>query len=481
MADCSNFHFVTVGTSLRLVRNLWDRVAERAGYRVSHIVHPTYDRYQWLKCEGPANCHFFRDDLRESMPEADTQFLASLESDGVPTVHNMILGDRVVSKLEYVDALAFATLLGRRLLALYTQLKPSVVIGDFDALHSALGLAVARKLGIPWFALSFSTIPPGNVAVCSGLTPATAVVLESNRTLQMREYAQNTLQAFESKIVRAPAYLPPRLLSWKVVLRQFPSQVHSVLRVIKRRGMRRYRRYTDYPNTYSLRAMLQEAFRLRKNLLMLPRKSLIRGTGIAKYAFFGLHMQPEASIDVYAHFFSNQLRVVELISRSLPPTHSLLIKLHKSDVPNYSTEYLARFARLPGVKLVSPYADTLELIRNAAVVFSIQGTIGLEAALMGRPVIVFGESRTLVFPNVSAFGKATDLPGLLQTKLMERVPHRDQIVDAFAKYLAPSYPASENDWSITPADMEIDRYVRLFQIMRHHLASDSGAVEAAQA
>ena len=38
--------------------------------------------------------------------------------------------------------------------------------------------------------------------------------------------------------------------------------------------------------------------------------------------------------------FSNQMRVIGLLSRSMPPTHTLLVKLHKSDVGNYSREQL---------------------------------------------------------------------------------------------------------------------------------------------
>lgn len=469
MVESNGFHFVTVGTSLQLVRNLWDRIAARGGFKASHIVHPTYDRRSWTDAQGTGDCYFFRDDLRTQLPPADAELLASLEGGEVPTIHNMILSDRVVAKLEYAEALSYASFLARRLFDLYRELNPSVVIGDFDALHSALGLGVARKLGIPWFALNFSTIPPGNVALCTGLTPATAVTLEPHRRVELRPYADAILRGFESRAIRAPAYLPPQLLSPKVMLDQVSTQMRSVRQVLKRRRLRKYRKYSDFAKSYSLAAMFKEAFRLRKNVLFMPHRKLLRKANDARYVFFGLHMQPEASIDVFAHFFSNQVRVIELISRSLPPTHALLVKLHKSDVPNYSGEYLARLSRFPGVKLVSPYADTYELIKNADVVLAIQGTIGLEAALLGRPVVMFAESPTLAFPSASAFGKTTDLPRLLRAKLAEKAAERDRIVEAFAAYLAPFYPASNNDWSAILDDADIDKYVRLFRLMENYV------------
>ena len=45
------------------------------------------------------------------MPEPDPRLLASLEQDGIPTIHNMIMGDSIVSKLRYDDALGYATFL----------------------------------------------------------------------------------------------------------------------------------------------------------------------------------------------------------------------------------------------------------------------------------------------------------------------------------------------------------------------------------
>jgi CDP-glycerol glycerophosphotransferase (TagB/SpsB family) len=190
---------------------------------------------------------------------------------------------------------------------------------------------------------------------------------------------------------------------------------------------------------------------------------------MCQFAFFGLHMQPESSIDVWSPFFSNQTRVVELLARSLPPTHKLLVKLHKSDVPNYSPAYLEALERFPGVELVSPYADTHELIRKASLVVSIQGTMGLEAALLGKPVIMFGNLLAGLFPSVSIVGKTIDLPALVRAKLTEAAPSRSDILGALARFLEPFYRASTNDWTQVPADSEIDGYVSLFNLLRSHL------------
>jgi hypothetical protein len=383
----------------------------------------------------------------------------------------MIMSDRVVSKLQYEDALAYATFLTRRFLTLFKEIQPSAIIGDFDALHSSLALAVARHLGIPWFALNFSTIPGGHVSCCANLSPASAVVLEPRRVETLKARAREVLEDFEQGRACAPVYLPPKLLTPSFVFRQVPVQLNSVLQVVKRRRAAAYRKYTDYRNSYTLTGLFGEALRLRSNLWHLRGRRLVEKPLDGPYAFFGLHMQPEASIDVFAHFFSNQLRVIELIARSLPPTHILLVKLHKSDVPNYSRDFLARLARLPGVQVVAAQANAVAFIRNADLVFGIQGTIGLEAALLGKPVIMFGDSPVKLFPSVSTIGKTIDLPDLVRAKLAESPPDRAAIVEGLATYLAPFYPASQNDWGVSPTDAQIDGYVQFFRLLMERLTA----------
>lgn len=203
--------------------------------------------------------------------------------------------------------------------------------------------------------------------------------------------------------------------------------------------------------------------------MLLRRQALLRAPPAGGFALFGLHMQPEASVDVWAPFFSNQIRVVELMSRSLPPTHKLLVKLHQSDVTNYAPEYLAELAKFPGVELVSPYAITREFVERADLVFSIQGTMGQEAALLGKPVIMFGNILAGLFPTASMAGKTTDLPALVRAKLAASPPSRSDVIDALARFLVPFYPASDNDWRRTPDDAGINGFVSLFNLLDDHL------------
>jgi hypothetical protein len=80
---------------------------------------------------------------------------------------------------------------------------------------------------------------------------------------------------------------------------------------------------------------------------------------------------------------------------------------------------------------------------------------------------------------VSTLGRNPDLPALVRQKIGEGSPGRTAIVDAFAAYLAPFYPASRNDWTIRPRDDEIDGYVHLFALLENYLRSDQRSLRQA--
>ena len=95
--------------------------------------------------------------------------------------------------------------------------------------------------------------------------------------------------------------------------------------------------------------------------------------------------------------------------------------------------------------------------------------MGLEAALIGKPVIMLGDSPLRFYSSVSRIREITDLPSLIRKKLAESSPSRAQILDAYASFLAPYLPASYNDWRLQLSDDEIDHYVALFDALRQYL------------
>jgi Capsule polysaccharide biosynthesis protein len=462
-------HFVTVGATQILVENLWERIARTGGFQFSHIVHPIMDRQSWGGGPAPPNIRFMGAAERMSMPDPDAGLLASLERKGVPTIHNMIMSDRVVSKLPYREALAYSTFLVQSFMTLYQSLQPTAIIGSFDALHGSLAMAVAKKMGLPWFALNFSVIPPGYACFCERLSPSARVDLGDHHPFDMRDVADTSFAQFEARGIQAPAYITPSPLTFAANIARLPHRGLAFWKTARKARRREFLKFVEEPGGYDALAALRRLRRTAKARSALSMTPTVSVPPDAPYAFFGLHMQPESTIDVWAPFFSNQMWIVELFARSVPPSHKLMVKIHKSDAANYSREQLDRMRSFPGVELVAPFADTRRFVENADLLFSIQGTIGLEGALLGKPIIVLGDSPVNMFPSASPMGRIAELPELIRQKLAESVPARNEILAAHREFLKPFAPAGHNDWDFRPNEAEINGYVRLFSALSRHL------------
>lgn len=458
-------HFLTVGWSVQVIRRLADPLAEATGFRFSHILDPAVDRHTPDAPSGE-NLHCIREDHRQPLPAPDHELLGSLEGPEIPTIHNMILGDRRVRTLPYESALAYATGLARRLEELFVRIEPSVVIGGFDGLHSGIALAVARKLGLPWFALNFTTIPLGMSGFCTGMSPATSISCLEWEPETLRALAEKTLAEFETRQMTVPAYLSANSLA--MVLQRLPRHLRILADTIRRAAAGRADVYTQTP----LKELVRAYVRKRKNLLLLPESWFHDQPPAGPYLFFGLHMQPESSIDVWAPYFSDQRAVIEAIARSMPPTHRLLVKLHKSDADNYSLRELEQFRRLPGVELVSPYAQSRTFIERADVVLAIQGNIAMEAALLGKPVLMFGDSPFLEMPSVTRVGRVTDLARQIREKLDGSRPERSEIVSGLTAYLRHYAPGCYNDWEEVLGASEVTALANHFSALAEALKHD---------
>jgi hypothetical protein len=455
----SNFHVVTIGWPVDLA----DEIAKQSGIKFSQIVHPRHTRGDSSLRSSACDLYFIFDHPRQQMPEPDRTFLAALEQRGVPTIHNIILSDRVVSKLDYREALGYVTFVAHRLEDLFKRLRPSVVIGGHDAVHGGVSLAVARHLGIPWYALNFSVIPPGLACFVDALTPSARVAVEEHSAAELRQRAEASLANFEGRQACVPAYITPPTLSFGQALRRLPRRIAVVTEIVRNYQRRRLLRYTDERTSFSLLAVLTRVRATGSARRALVRTHTLRQPPSYPYVLFGLHMQPESSIDVWAPFFSNQLWVIELLSRAIPASHRLLVKIHKSDAANYTEDSLRRMLSKPAAELVHPFADAREFVEKSDLVVSIQGTMGLEAALLGKPVIMLGDSPVTLFPTAARIGELSELPALVRRQLALTPPSRQQIVDAYADYLSVFAPAVYNDWMRPRTETEIERLSAMFR------------------
>ncbi len=461
------FNITSIGWGSGLIEEMLDRIQESSDFRFTHIVLTDYDSAILNKKSYRSDVTPVRKVRGDPLPVPDLELLASLETDGVPTIHNMILGDRVVRYLPNSVALSYATLLAQRITSILKAKKPDVVIGGFDSLHAGIGLAVCRSLDIPWVTMNFTTLPHGYMAFCDQICPDAQLKILRPLDESLQHEATEALVAFESQRAQTPAYASSHSIG--LVLRRLPKHLKCAIQRIIQVFNGRFDRFTNA----SLMQISSQYIRKRRNIHLFPNKLFVRQPPAALFALFALHMQPESSIDAWAPFFSDQFHLIQQIVRAMPPNMRLLVKVHISDADNYSPRQLRQLLALPNVQLVHPTASSRDFINQAGLIFGIQGTICLESALLGKPVLMFGESPYLHFPSVERIGRITDLSKQIRAAISKPKPDRSKILAAYVHYLARYMPAKYNDWTKPLSDEDVAKFTACFDRLREHTGSNT--------
>ena len=161
-----------------------------------------------------------------------------------------------------------------------------------------------------------------------------------------------------------------------------------------------------------------------------------------RYVFYPLHTEPEVSLLVYGRPFLNQIEVIRQIAISLPIDVHLVVKEHPWMVGKRKYSSYAKLLNIPRVHLARPETAARDLIRDAALVTVIAGSVGLEAAILRKPVITFGDCAFNALPltMVRRCSDLRELPSLVRAM----IDHHEHDESALESYVAAALELSES-------------------------------------
>lgn len=110
-----------------------------------------------------------------------------------------------------------------------------------------------------------------------------------------------------------------------------------------------------------------------------------------KFFLFPLQSQPEYSTLILARYFSDQVNTIKNAAFSLPFPYKLYVKEHPIVQGDRPRNFYRKIKQIPNVVLVSPYENVENLIKKSQGVITLTSTVGMEAALAGKPVYVLGD------------------------------------------------------------------------------------------
>ena len=399
-------------------------------------------------------------DLRNESDAFNT--LVRLESFGVPTISQMIAGDRALVNLDSSISIRYLNHLVKRMSQIIEDVNPDVILSTHDNAHSSVSLAIAKKMNIPWVAMVYSVIPSNLTTFTKNLSPNHMLPIKKISDGDARKLAIDAIQQVRTKTIHVVAYYPPTSLGSKIL------QVFNHFRNFFNRIFVPGSGDTHYISSTFNR--FKDILRRKFNFLFLP-KILIDKPPATKYIFFPLHMLPESVIDVWEPYFQDQLALIKQISLAVPADTLFVVKLHFSDPDNYSPWVLKKLAALHNVRVVFPNTLGFDFVSHAALVVGINGTALLEAALIGKPTIIFGDSPYIEFPLAERAESFKNLHAQLSRMLLSHEVEDDVIIDDFTKYIQKFMPGRVNDWRKDLSEEDIALFSNCFLSLNEYLES----------
>ncbi|MES2016806.1 MAG: hypothetical protein V4484_09935 [Pseudomonadota bacterium] len=245
-------------------------------------------------------------------------------------------------------------------------------------------------------------------------------------------------------VARCEQFLTQFRSSFKIFLGDAIKPKNATVRLLLRSLKRRVSRWRRLPQLDRLKDNIdywdlqQDPAMARLRNLRQYRRRLTydRFDPSRPYYYYSMHMEPEAVVlYLAAGVYTTQVKLIENIAAQLPVGAVLYVKDHPH-VSGYRdvADYL-RLQAIPNVRVVDPGIAGKLIMKDAVGVFTINGTAGLEALLLGKQVYAFGNTFYGVCPRVHYLHHVRDLRAVLYANRDQRYADDADLLPFVMAYL----------------------------------------------
>lgn len=204
------------------------------------------------------------------------------------------------------------------------------------------------------------------------------------------------------------------IITWKDIINTYFSVLYLWL---KNRVSNRNLSYPldttmESPQNMLHRAIEQTRSKIRSNPESNYTTDEITGERVV---LFPLHSEPETAVSLFAPHLPPQDATADLIARSLPFDCKLYIKDHPRMTGIRDKSYYKMISnRNPNVTFLPSDKDALLYLEEVDVVITTASTVGLEALMIGKPVILLGPCHYQGIYGTIPTRNLTELPQKIQ-------------------------------------------------------------------
>jgi hypothetical protein len=254
-------------------------------------------------------------------------------------------------------------------------------------------LLVGEKLNIKYFGLTSSRLPGRMLFTDDEVRLANEIRAIADR-LDLESLENNDLEFVRSYLSNLDTIQPDYMKTNGL------SSSNFIRRVFKKRDLRETLTSILYgargSNTFQMGNPIVKSFYFNKREIIRTfcakwlNSKYTESSQHSSFYIYPLHYHPESSTSILAKYY-DEYQLIKNIAFSLPHGHVLYVKDHISANGYEGFSFYKKIMKLPNVKLLAPRENTKQLIRKAKGVFTLTSTVGYEAVLLNKPVVVFGD------------------------------------------------------------------------------------------
>ncbi len=406
----------------------------------------------YLKMHAPAGkseiIFQYDEDFQKGLPQ-DMEYaeLQNYEHKyGVPNLWMYVVSDRIFSKLSDIEALRMLYAHINYFENFYDSNPTNAIISTGIAgLSVWLAHSIGKARGVKNLSVYSSRILERMVITDNAFDQWTNLGKEYNGLLKRELTSEEYKIAKEIKHLYTKKKIKPFYFEPNKIIAKFPSIKKYINYCIEHAFKK-----TQYTSLGIINLMkISMLRRIRLALLGFSGLSHFRKPDYKeKYFFYALHLQPEASIDIVAPLYRDQIATIDNISKCLPIGYKLYVKEHPAFVGMRPLNYYSKLAHLANVRLIDSTVNAYKLIENSTGIITLSGTVGWEAMMMGKPVITLGR----VFYNVAEdlvkhVRSINELPRVLQEFTRGFKPNEENIL----KFILAAYKCTDPGIIIPPS------------------------------
>lgn len=167
--------------------------------------------------------------------------------------------------------------------------------------------------------------------------------------------------------------------------------------------------------------MLRNSFRLKFRYTALE--------AMGSFVYFPLHVPGDMALTLRSPAYLDQLALIEQILRLTPVGFDVAVKEHPAMIGACDGGRLIAMARrYPQLKILPPATNNYNVIKASRLVVSINSKSGMEALLLGKPIIVLGDAFYTSCPLVTRAETYLGLKDAIATLLRSYQPPQEEVL-----------------------------------------------------